>query len=317
MKPIVAITLKDHKNQMHPDSIKLLEDAGFEIRYNNTGHWLSGEEHKSFINDVDAIIGGVELYHADTVENAKKLKIIARFGVGMDSMDLPALKAAGIRVGSIVNHEAVAEYAVALMLDAIKKVSAYDRLVRSSGWGYYRTRSLSKMTVGLIGLGKIGGSTAKILQGFGCRILAYSRHLTKERAAECGAEAVSFEELIKQSDIISLHLPATDESRHLIDAKAFEMMKPGAYLVNTARGAVVDEKAMIEALKSGKLAGAALDVFETEPLPADSPLRTMDNVTLTAHTASLTDETNYDACMTCARTVINVLNGQEPLYPVI
>ena len=313
----VGIALKDYSFQVPEDALKLLKDQGYEIVYNETGRWLSGDELADFLADLDGVIGGLELYNKETVRKADRLRIVARYGVGMDTMDLPYLKEKGIRVGTIVNHVEVAEFAVALILGMIKNVPGYDRKVKAGGWGLESARTLKEMTVGIIGFGKIGQDVADRLRPFGCRLLASDPVIAPKKAAEHGAELVDMDKLLGQSDIVTVHCPAIPSTYHMINGDAIAKMKDGAYLVNTSRGSVMDEAAFVKALSSGKLAGGAADVYEKEPLPKDSPLRKLENVILTPHAAAQTLEAYYSCGMICAQTIVNVLNGGDPLFPVI
>ena len=313
----VGLALKDYRFQVPEDAMKLFRDQGYEIVCNDTGHWLKGDELADFLADLDAVIGGLELYNKETVRKADNLKIVARYGVGMDTMDLPYLKERGIRVGTIVNHVEVAEFAVSLILGMIKNIPGYDRRVKSGTWGLTKARTLKNMTAGIIGLGKIGQDVADRLRPFGCRILASDPVTGSEVAAAHGAELVSMETVLKESDVVTVHCPSIPATYHLINKDTIALMKDGAYLVNTSSGAVMDEGAVTEALKSGKLTAAAMDVYEKEPLPEDSPLRDLDNVILTPHAAAQTDDAYYTCGMICAQSIVNVLNGGDPLYPVI
>ena len=313
----VGIALKDYSFQVPQDALKLFSDQGYEVVYNDTGHWLSGEELADFLADLDGVIGGLELYNSNTVYKAEKLKVVARYGVGMDTMDLPYLKERGIRVGTIVNHVEVAEFTLALILGMLKNVPGYDRKVKAGGWGLEKARTLKEMTVGIIGFGKIGQDVADRLAPFGCRLLASDPVIPAEKAAEHQARLVDMDTLLKESDIVTVHCPAVPSTYHMMNETAIAKMKDGAYLVNTSRGSVMDEAAFAAALKSGKLAAGAADVYEKEPLPEGSPLRDLENVILTPHAAAQTLEA-YHACgMICAQTIVNVLSGGDPLYPVI
>lgn len=177
-------------------------------------------------------------------------------------------------------------------------------------------RELTGKTVGLVGFGRIGQRLAELLQGFGVEILAYDPYLNAKAAEERKVRAVSLEELLGRSDVVSLHLPATEETRHLINRETIAAMKDGAYLINTARGSLVDEAALYDALTSGKLSGAAQDVFEKEPVTADNPLFGLTNNVVAPHVSALSFETNYNGSLICARSIIRVMNGETPLYPL-
>lgn len=177
-------------------------------------------------------------------------------------------------------------------------------------------RELKEKTVGIVGFGRIGRRLAQILQGFDVKILAYDPYMNEAAAAKLCVTPVSLDTLLAESDVVSLHLPATPQTHHLINRETIAKMKDGAYLVNTSRGVLIDESALKEALESGKLAGAALDVFEREPITKDLALNSVDNILLAPHVAALSVETNYNAGLTCAESVIRVYNGGAPLYPV-
>ncbi len=176
-------------------------------------------------------------------------------------------------------------------------------------------RELAGKTVGIVGFGRIGRRLAELLGGFGVRVLAYDPYLNEEEARRRNVTPAGFEELLRESDVVSLHLPATPETFHIIDDEALALMKDGAYLVNTARGKLVDEAALVKALRSGKLRAAAHDVYENEPATADDPLFALENVTVTPHTAAITEETNYNGALTAAESVLRVLNGGRLVYP--
>ena len=206
------------------------------------------------------------------------------------------------------------DIALTLILATMKNLPLYDAEVRSGGWARYSMRELSYKTVGLMGFGRIGKRLAELLKGFDVKVLAYDPYLPPEVMVERGAEPVSFDELLARSDVVSLHLPATEATRHIINAETIAKMKEGAYLVNTSRGILIDEAALLEALKSHKLGGAGLDVYEKEPVTAENPLFKLDNDVLAPHVSALTYETNYNAGIICANSIINVLHGERPVH---
>ena len=177
-------------------------------------------------------------------------------------------------------------------------------------------RELTGKTVGVVGFGRIGRRLCELLSGFGVTVLAYDPFMNEQAAAERKVTPVALDTLLESADIVSLHLPATEETKHLINADTIAKMKDGAYLINTSRGALVDEKALYDALTSNKLAGAALDVFEREPVTADNPLFALPNTVLSPHCSALTYETNYNGGIICAQSIVNVLRGGKPLYPL-
>lgn len=316
MKPIVAFPFRHHASLVSPDAKKMLLDAGFEIVCNDTGRKLDREEQKAMIADAFAVIAGTESYDDDMLSAAPKLKLVVRFGVGTDNFDLESMKRRGIAVGVISNNNSVAEFTVALILGIMKNLHRFDNAVREGAWSRFTMHELKSKTVGILGFGRIGRRLAQLLQGFDVNLIAYDPYMNEETAAQLNVKPVTLEQLLAESDVISLHIPATSETRHLINRETIARMKDGAYLVNTSRGVLIDEEALKEALEAGKLAGAALDVFEREPITKELPLNSLDNILLAPHVAALSVETNYNAGITCAESVIRVYQGGTPLYPV-
>ncbi len=310
----VAFPFRHHKTLVCEEAKQMLRDAGFELVCNDTGERLSPEEQHELMKDAFAVVAGTEKYDKQMLAGCNELKTIIRFGVGTDNFDLAAMKEQGIQVGVIANHNAVAEFTLTLILSVMKNVPRYDMEVRRGGWGRFPMRELSMKTVGIVGFGRIGKRLAELLKGFDVKILCYDPFVSPETAKMYQAEAVPLEELLSCSDIVSLHLPANEKTYHMINRESLATMKDDAYLINTARGALVDEKALLEALKNKKLAGAALDVYECEPVKAENPLFALENVTLAPHVSALTYETNYHAGIICAESIINVLNGETPTY---
>ena len=316
MKPIVAFPFRHHAGLVSPDAKKMLLDAGFELACNDTGRKLDRDEQKALIADAFAVIAGTESYDDDMLAAAPNLKLIVRFGVGTDNFDLEAMKRRGIQVGVISNNNCVAEFAVALILGIMKNLRLFDNAVRQGQWSRFTMRELKSKTVGIVGFGRIGRRLAQLLQGFDVELVAYDPYMNETEAARLNVKPVALDELFACSDVISLHIPATPQTHHLINRDTIAKMKDGAYLVNTSRGVLIDEEALKEALESGKLAGAALDVFEREPVTKDLALNGLDNILMAPHVAALSVETNYNAGITCAESVIRVYEGGAPLYPI-
>lgn len=231
---------------------------------------------------------------ADLLSAAPRLRVVGRAGVGVDNIDLDAATERGVAVinAPAGNTVSAAELTLALILAMVRGVSAADASVRRGEWARSRFKGaeLRGRTLGLVGAGRIGGEVATRCRAFGMRVMAYDPYLTDERADDLRVERATLDEVFEQADVLSFHVPLTDDTRGMVDAGVFGRMKKGAYLVNVARGGVVDEAALVEALESGTLAGAALDVFATEPLPEDSPLRTAPNLVLTPHLGASTQE---------------------------
>lgn len=310
----VALVTRHHAELICEDAKKMLQEAGFEFVCNDRGCILSREEQKALIKDAYAIIAGTEKYDADMLSVCKKLKVIIRFGVGTDNFDLDTMKKMEIQVGVIANHDAVAEFALTLLLSSMKNIVRYDNSVRSGSWNRFPMHELHQKIVGIIGFGRIGRRMAELLTGFGVRILAYDPFMDEKAAEERGVIPVPLKKLLKESDVVSLHLPLTEETYHLINRNTIADMKKGAYLINTSRGALVDEEALCEALNKHWLGGAGIDVFEKEPVNAGNPLFSLPNDVLTPHVSALSHETNYNAGIVCARSIIQVRDGGRPVY---
>ena len=245
---------------------------------------------------------------------------IVRTGIGLDTVDLAAATRHGVCVSHVPDfcYDEVADTAMTLLLAVARKVRLADRHVRGGSWvpsSLLPMRRLRGQTIGLVAFGNIARMVAERARGFGLRVLAFDPYVDAGAMARLGVEKVeTLEGLLAQSDIVSLHTPLTEETRALIGGTAFAVMKPGAILINTSRGKVVDEPALIEALRSGRLAGAGLDVLWTEPPAKDNPLFAMDNVVLTPHYASSTVEAIQDLTEKVNRQIVQFLRGEWPTY---
>jgi D-3-phosphoglycerate dehydrogenase len=280
----------------------------------------AGPEVARALSIADAIIVRLFEVTAETAAAAPRLKVVAKHGVGTDNIDVAAMTARGIVVANTpgANATAVAEMAVALMLGLVKRVADLDRAVR--GGRFFEARKemvlgdLDGTTLGLVGLGDIGNRVARICgAGFGMTVLAYDPYVDTEAVAALGGLPVAdLRELLAASDIVSLHCPLSDATRHLIDADALAAMKPTALLVNTTRGAVIDETALAAALESGVIAGAALDAFETEPPEPDSTLLRLPNVLLSPHAGGNSEGALKRMAMAAIDNIESVLRGDRP-----
>jgi len=280
------------------------------------GRNLSEDELIEALAGMDAVVAADECYTERVFTWVDRLKIIARDGEGIYSIDLRAATRHGVLVTNApVVSEAAANLAMGLIICLVRKILVGDRAVRS---GNYSARAdllcpeLENKTIGIVGLGKIGRGMVKRVRSFSMRAVACSPSVTKEQASEIGVELMDLEPLLRQSDIVSLHTPLTPQTHHLIGAAQLAMMKKGAYLVNTSRGSVLDEKALVEALRSGNLVGAALDVYESEPPDPDNPLFKMDNVVLTPHVGGDTSDTMVKAIQTVVTNILEWCRGNPP-----
>jgi D-3-phosphoglycerate dehydrogenase len=271
------------------------------------------------LRGASAVIAGLERYTAEVFAAAPRLRIVARTGVGYDAVDVAAATAAGVVVCATpgANHHSVAEAAIGLIIAALRRFAFADRQMRTSGWNPrpYGVELRGK-TVGVVGTGLIGKEVVRRLQGWDVQVLMSDVVQDQTLVERFGARYVELAELLRQSDAVTLHAPLLPSTRHLIDESALRSMKPGAYLVNTARGPLVDEEALARALREGWIAGAALDVFEEEPLSRASPLFALDNVTLTQHVAGVTYEAMDAMVAMAADNVARVLRGEPPTSAV-
>ena len=243
------------------------------------------------VRGADVVLANLAPVDAAALGGLAPGAVVIRYGIGTDNVDLEAARRCGVRVANVPDYGAdtVADHASAAMLSLLRRLPFYDRAIREEGWiapdRVPDLPALSECTVGLIGVGRIGLAVAARLRAFGIAVIAADPFADPARLAEAGVRLVERDALLAAADGISLHLPATPATRRMIDRAALARCKPGAVLVNTSRGALVDEAALAEALAAGRLAGAALDVFDPEPLAPDSPLRTLPNVILTPHAA--------------------------------
>ncbi|HEY9798623.1 MAG TPA: phosphoglycerate dehydrogenase [Leptolyngbyaceae cyanobacterium] len=275
---------------------------------------LSPEELVGIISDYDALMirSGTRVTK-EIIEAGKQLKIIGRAGVGVDNVDVPAATRQGIVVVNSPegNTIAAAEHALAMMLSLSRHIPDANQSVKNNQWDRksFIGAEVYKKTLGVVGLGKIGSHVATVARAMGMKLLAYDPFISVERADQLGCRLVDMDLLLQESDYITLHMPKTPETSHLINAEALAKMKPTARLINCARGGIIDEEALYEALKSGKIAGAALDVFESEPL-GDSPLRSLGKeVVLTPHLGASTAEAQVNVAIDVAEQIRDVLLG--------
>jgi D-3-phosphoglycerate dehydrogenase len=269
------------------------------------------------IGDVDALISGTEPVTARVLAAAARLKIIAKHGVGYENIDLEAARARGVPValagGAIA--DSVADMTFALLLALARRIPQGDRAVREGAWPRMVGLELGGKTLGIVGLGQIGKAVCRRAKGFGMRVVAYDLYPDERFAGSWGLRYLRLDELLAAADIVTLHAPVTTETRHLIDAAALTRTKPGAYLINTARGELIDEQALADALQSGRLAGAACDVFTHEP-PTGSPLLALDTFIAMPHSAGQTTAGLRKMGEMTAENVLRALAGEEPLYRV-
>lgn len=294
---------------------KLLEDNGFEVIENKYGRPYTFDELKPIVPGVDAVIAGVDSWDEKVFCIAPKLKIIARFGVGVDNIDVKAAETHGILVTNAKGENAtsVADQAVAFILSMLRNIPHLNTSIRTGAWERFVGHNLDGKEIGLLGFGFIAQQVAKRLSGFDVKIRAYDKYPNQEAAQMLHVEMCSLENVLTKSDIVSLHLPNLPETRHIMNEKTFSMMKDGSYFLNTARGVLVDEKALVKALQSHKLTMAAADVYEEEPVKKENPLLKLENFIGTPHTCGDTFETYYNISQTTAKAVLDCFAGKTPV----
>jgi phosphoglycerate dehydrogenase-like enzyme len=309
-----TIVLLDMIAPDRADRLRALLPPGFVLTHGTA----RGDEHmKQIIAEADYAIAGQVAVSGEVLRAGRKLKLLHKWGVGVDNLDLAAAKELGVVVARTTGSNAVpvAEFTLGLMLSALRFIGYGHAELKQ---GHWRTGqlpgdplTLSGKTVGIIGFGAIGQNVAKLLKGFGCTIL-YSKRmpLPAEEEAAFGARHAPLSQILTEADIVSLHCPLTPETANLIDATAFQAMKRTAVLVNVARGGVVNEADLVVALKAREIAGAAMDVFSIEPLPADSELLTLDNLVVTPHLAALAADTFAPTVKRMFDNIVHVSRGE-------
>lgn len=299
------------------EAMGLLKEAGLEpvVRIRE----LPWEEADllGMVTEVEGIIAGLDPYSARVLAAAPKLRIVARNGVGVDTVDVEAATTRGIYVSNAGSAPAasVADLAMAMVLNLARQIPQAVDETRQGTWRRRVGRVLEGKTLGIVGTGSIGQEVAGRARAFGMGVVAFDTRRDAEWAASSAVRYVELEELLAESDFVSLHIPLTPATRALISKRELEIMKADAYLVNTSRGSIVDEKALFDALQSGTIAGTALDVLEQEP-PTDNPLLDLPNVLVTPHIGSSTREATAAACIVAARNVAAVLRGEDPISAV-
>ena len=306
---------------IHPDGVDRLNDAGIDVVHASAPDMPSVARE---IGDATAVITRNAGLDRRAIDAAPRLKVIGNHGVGLDPVDVARATELGVCVVSTpgANAQSVAELAVALALAVAKQIRSADAATRGGDFGFkYRSsiRELHGKTVGVVGFGRIGRRTAEIFSsGFQMRCVIYAPTASDEAiAAVGGRRASTLEDLLEYSDVVTLHLPLRPGTRHMLGASAFERCRSDAILINTARGDLVDEDALVRALREGRLSGAGLDVYATESMPSDHPLFSLDNVVVTPHVGGSSIEAARRTALQVADQVIDVLGGRRPPHLVV
>ena len=298
--------------------VKVLREAGFELVYPNLGWQLSEDELMRFLPGIKGALAGSEPYTQRVLAAYPQLRVIARAGVGYDAVDVPAATRHGVAVAITpgTNEGSVAEHTFCLILGLAKNIISQHLGVKSGGWPRGANLPLRGKILGIAGLGRIGKAVALRGQAFGMKLLAYDPVPDSAFAQHHQITMVSFEQLLSESDYLTLHLPFNAESRNLINRKTLARMKPSAFLINTARGPVINEADLLDALKNKRLAGAGLDVYEQEP-PGKHPLFELDNVLLTPHAAGTDIQSRDDMALSAANAIVSLARGEWPAEKIV
>jgi D-3-phosphoglycerate dehydrogenase len=269
------------------------------------------------VTDADGIIVQWTNISREVIQALQKCKVISRYGIGVDMIDLACAGEFGIPVCNTPDYciDEVSTHTLTFVLMLNRNIIAQDQHVRAGKWGSPNPvppSRLSTQTLGVIGMGNIGRVVVQKAKPFGLKVLVYDPYLSAEKAAESGAEKVELNELLRRSDYVSIHCPLTEETRHLISTAQLKLMKPTAYLINMARGPIVDQAALYQALVDKTIAGAALDVFEKEPPPADEPILKLDNVIFTPHLSSWSAESFVQLRQDVVKNIVEVFQGKQP-----
>lgn len=298
---------------------KVFRDAGFEVVYPPVGVRLFAEDLLiQHLQGCDAMLAGMEPFTRHVLSNTR-LRAIARFGVGYDAIDVKAATDNGVvvNIAAGANQISVAEHMMSLLLGVFRAVALRDRLTRAGKWQRTVVPRLGGRTIGLVGFGRIGKAVVPRAQAFDLKVIAYDPFPDKDFADKHGVRLCSLDEVISQADIVSLHLPGTKDTAHMFNAQRFAQMKRGSVFINTARGSLVDENALADALESGHIRAAGLDAFEVEPLPATSRLCQLDNVVMTPHNAGIDEQAIIDVSLAGAHAIVDLYQGRWPEQYVV
>jgi D-3-phosphoglycerate dehydrogenase len=287
----------------------------------SAGQCRTEDELIALCADADGIVTQYAMITPRVIAELKNCKVISRYGVGLNTIDVPAATQAGICVANVpdASIEDVSDHAAAMMLTLARGINLLDAAVRAGRWSYAEAKPLYRMkgrTLGLLSFGQISQTLARKMASFGVNIIAHDPYANAAVAEKLGVKLVDAETLYRQSDILSIHVPLTDSTKGMVGAGQLALMKPTAILINTARGPVIDQAALIKALQDKKIAAAGLDVFETEPLGADHPFTRMPNVVLSPHSAWYSEQSEIELRTRTTQNVVDVMQGRLPTYHV-
>jgi D-3-phosphoglycerate dehydrogenase len=314
-KTLIAVADSPFVNLQPTEKVLASLDADIQIAKQTTP-----EAILEIAREADGLMVTFANISKEIIQGLERCKVIGRYGIGVDNIDLDAATEAGIQVCYVPDYcqDEVSDHAMTLLVSLARKITYSNSLVQQGRWDAKAVAPMYRLrgrTLGLVGLGQIPQSVVPKAQAFGLNVIASDPFVPEEVAKNFDVELVDFDSLLERSDYISVHAPLTDKTHHLFSKDAFQKMKPEALLINTARGPLVDDQALADALDDGQIGGAALDVLPIEP-PVDSPLLNRDNVIITPHTAFYSVEALVDLQTKAAEDVVSVLNGQTPRYPI-
>jgi phosphoglycerate dehydrogenase-like enzyme len=309
----ILVTVARAIEQGEAGPLKSLYAAGHEIRHVRANAQTTASELIAALDGCESVVAIIEPYTAEVFDGAPLLRHVARVGVGYDAVDIPAATAHGVLVTNTpgANATAVADFAMGMLLSVARHIPMFDRDQRQGVWQSKLGADVWQATLGIVGLGNIGRGVARRARGFDMRVLAYEPYPDQAFVREHGVELAPLERVFAESDFVTLHVPASAETAHMVSTRLLGLMKPTAYLINTARGALVDEDALFAVLKEHKIAGAALDVREIEPA-RDARFAELDNVVLAPHAAGSTPRAVNAAIRDAADAVATYLRGERP-----
>ncbi len=308
------LSLSKAFGRLYPELKEKLEENGAEVEMYPMEQDISEDELAAKIHGYHGLTVGMELVTEKVLSQAAHLKIVAKHGVGVDNIDLESATKKGIYVTNAPgsNDDAVADYTFGLMLAVCRQIPLADRSTRQGQWPRLFGHELWKKKLGIVGLGSIGKKVAQRARGFSMELLGYDEFKDEEFAEKTGLKYVSLEELLKESDFVTLHLPYTEKTRYLLEAKELSMMKPSAYLINAARGMIVEEEALARAVSEQQIAGAAVDVFAEEPVAPGHPFFELDNIVVTPHIGAYSHEAVKAMGTAVMENILAVMKKSEP-----
>ena len=312
------VVVTDERHASYDIEREVLKAVGAEFKICNC---VTAQDIARECADADGILLDMAPMTAEAIKHLSKCKVIVRYGVGYDNVDVEACTKKGILVCNVPDYCSldVSDHALALLMTCLRSTAERDRRIRQGEWNIQSSNSfrLAGKTLGVLGFGRISQALVHKCSGFGFeRILVYDPYVSEEFCQECGVEKVDMETVLANSDFLSLHMPVTPQTKGIINADTLKLMKKNVILINTARGALIDDEALVEALQNGTVAYAGLDTHNSEPLSSDSPYMNLNNVVLTDHTAYSTKEGVVELKTKAAQAVAAVLSGEKPAYPV-